>query len=74
MGKHVVFRWEKHAIITQSGNRHVKLSFNDMDNNIILRDSSNDAIKLLSGTNVLYNFELKQILSDTNKDILESFK
>jgi len=65
---------KKHAIITQSGNRHVKLSFNDMDNNIILRDSSNDAIKLLSGTNVLYNFELKQILSDTNKDILESFK
>ncbi len=65
---------KKRAIITQSGNRHVKLSFNDMDNNIILRDSSNDDIKLLSVTNVLYNFELKQILSDINKDILESFK
>lgn len=62
-----------HAIITHSGNKHVKMEFKRENYNIVLMDSMNDKIELVDIKNVRYNYDLKIPLYQKNTDILNSF-
>lgn len=64
---------KKHAIITQSGNRHVKLRFKKDNHNITLTDPVGSNIELTDKINVKYNYDFKRMLYDKNVDMLNSF-
>jgi len=62
-----------HAIITQSGNRHVKLRFTRENNDVVLSDPLNNKLTLKDSINVLYNSGLKKLMYDKNVELLSSF-
>jgi predicted NAD-dependent protein-ADP-ribosyltransferase YbiA (DUF1768 family) len=61
----------KHAYISQSGNIHIKLDFDN--NDIILSDTLGNSMKLNFGTNVIYGIANKQVMTETNVNLLASF-
>lgn len=64
---------KKHAIITQSGNSHVKLRFKRENHNIILSDPLLNKLELVDKINVRYNHDLKMMMYENNNNILSSF-
>lgn len=60
----------KHAIITQSKNKHVKLGFAADD--MIFRDFTDDEVYCVYNTNVLYNPNHKMIMLSYNRELLHS--
>ena len=62
----------KHAIITQSGNVHMRLCFHG--NDIVLFDTCNNKVHLIYNTNVIYCLNKKQIMEEANTNILTSFR
>jgi hypothetical protein len=62
---------DRHAVISQSGNVHIKLDFDN--NDIVLSDTLNNSIHFDYGTNVIYGVANKQVMSDTNTSLLVSF-
>lgn len=62
-----------HSVITQKGNKHVKLKFEIDNNDIKLISPLNEVIELKNKQNVLYSYALKQIMDDKNTSLLKSF-
>src|SRR5690606_14289098 len=62
-----------HSVITQSGNKHVKLDFVDSNNDITLSDPLGDVLKLENEKNVKYSPNLSCIMYNKNQELLESF-
>lgn len=59
-----------HSIITQSGNRFVKVDFSSENNDIILSDATGNKIILKDNENVLYNYKFKGLITQKNNDLL----
>lgn len=62
-----------HSVITQQGNKHVKLRFVKDSNNIRLISPTNDKIELVDKNNVLYSYDLKRDMYDKNTQLINSF-
>lgn len=62
-----------HAIITQRGTKHVKLSFKINSHNVELTNYSGDKMELASKNNVIYNHDLKDLLVIKNNELLNAF-
>lgn len=60
-----------HAKITQSGNKHIRLSFSDKD--VLLYDTYDDEVNLTYDKNILYSLNKKQVMLETNTNLINSF-
>lgn len=63
----------KHSTISQSGNKHVKLCFDENGHDVSLKDSLDNVILLKDEIHTAYNPELKRMMLEKNKDLLSSF-
>jgi len=62
-----------HSVITQKGNKHVKLKFLNANHNIILISPTNDKMELIDINNVLYSYSLKNEIFNKNVQLLNNF-
>ena len=60
-----------HGLITTNNNRNIILEFNNID--IKLKDGVSSIVELKNKKNVLYDYQLKEVLLNYNKQIVEGF-
>lgn len=63
---------KSHAVISQRGNKHVILSF--FKDDIDLSRPDGDIISLKKTENVIYNYQNKEVILKTNRELIQSFK
>ena len=62
-----------HSVITQNGNKHVKVKFFKANNDIRLYDYTGQMITLKHLSNVLYSPTTNKLMYKTNRELLASF-